>query len=146
MNTQISPSVAIIDAKLKELEQAQKHNTLKGNLNFGVVVNNYIKNNHLPSFLKKRKTLIQILWIETFFIPLFLLFTGGDITEKIAAQPVKAIAGIIALTLIGGLFFVHFPLRSLIAQANEAQHEVKKMILEDIKNQIQELEKNQVYE
>jgi hypothetical protein len=87
-----------------------------------------------------------MLWVESLFIPFFLMFIRGDITDKIATEPLKTIFGMVVLSVIGGLFFVHFPLRALITQANTAQKEVKKMMLEDIKQQVQELQNNKVYE
>ncbi len=125
--------IRIIDDKIKKIEEAQIKNTLIGSLNFGVHVNDYVHSAHLQTVLKKRKKLIIFLWLETFSIALMMIIILAGIFEKFENNLWKAIVAIIMLSLLTGLIFIYFPLRHLIAETNSVQAEVKKMILEDIK-------------
>lgn len=51
----------------------------------------------------------------------------------------KGILLFIVETILMGFVFVYFPLQGLIVYANDVQKEVKKIILEDLKNKINKL-------
>ncbi len=130
----------LIDEKLAQIEEAEKKNALKGNLNFGLHLHLYRQSPYLPAFEKKRKRLHNFLWLETFLIPFVLVGISSDLWEKFFDSPFIVVTGVFVLSAISGLFFVYLPLHALIANANSAQKEVKKMMLHDLRQKVEALD------
>jgi Na+/melibiose symporter-like transporter len=80
------------------------------------------------------------IWLETFFISFMLVGIQSNMFDKIAENPFKAIAGLLVVSAMSGLFIVYFPLRTLVASANSTQKEVKKLMLHDLRTKVQALE------
>ena len=128
--------IRIIDDKLKKIEEANIKNISKGSLNFGVHLDDYKNSPQLQAILKKRKRLITLLWVESFLIPATVIIISSDAFE---GSLIKGIMLLLVGSLFAGLIFVYFPLHSLISYSNDMQKDVKKMMLEDLKNKIEEL-------
>jgi hypothetical protein len=128
--------IRIIDDKLKKIEEANTKNILKGSLNVGVHLDDYKDSTQLQTILKKRKRLNTLLWVETFSIPALVIITFSDVLD---GSFIKGILLLLAGSLFAGLIFVYLPLHGLISFSNDMQKDVKKMMLEDLKNKIQEL-------
>lgn len=130
----------LIDEKLQQIEEAETKNRFTGNLNFGLHLHLYRQSPYLKEFEKKRKMLRDFIWIETFTIAFMLVGLNSDLFDKITENPFKAIVGMLVVSAVSGLFFVYFPLRFLIANANSTQKEVKKMMLHDLHQKIEALD------
>jgi len=130
----------LINEKLAQVEEAEKKNALTGNLNFGLHLHLYRQSPYLKDFEKKRQLLHRFILLETFFIPLMVIGIDSNTFDKIAESPFTAILGIIAIAAVAGFFFVYFPLRMLIAFSNSTQKEVKKMMLHDLRQQVETLD------
>lgn len=125
---------------MQQIEETETKNVLYGNLNFGLHLHLYRQSPHLKDFEKKRKQLRTFIWLETFFISFMLIGLNSDLFDKIAENPFKAIAGLLILSAVSGLFFVYFPLRSLVASAKSTQKEVKKLMLHDLRQKVEVME------
>lgn len=130
----------LIDEKLAQIEEAETKNRLAGNLNFGVHLHLYQQSPYLKGFEKKRKQLRTFIWMETFFIAFLLVGLNSSLFDKIAENPFKAIVGLLVSSAVSGLFFVYWPLRSLVAYTNSTQKEVKKLMLHDLRQKVESLE------
>jgi hypothetical protein len=134
----------LIDEKLAQIEEAETKNLLNGNLNFGLHVHLYRQSPYMKDFEKKRKQLRAFIWVDTFIIAFMLVGINSDLFDKISQNPFKAIVGIIVLSVVSGLLFVYYPLRSLVATANSTQKEVKKLMLYDLRQKVEALEANEM--
>lgn len=130
----------LIDEKLAQIEEAEKKNALKGNLNFGLHLHLYRQSPYLAEFEKKRKRLVNFLWFETFLIPLMLVGISSDLWEKFFDNPILVIVGVLVLSAVSGLFFIYLPLHALIANANSVQKEVKRLMLHDLRQKVEALD------
>jgi hypothetical protein len=129
----------IIDEKLRQLEEADKKNTSRGNFNFGIHLNVYENAPRLPIVLKKKKRLKKMLWVQTFFVSFFMVGIYTDFLGKMDEHFLKALVSLVLMGAMGGLIFVYFPMRTMVVETNDLQAEVKKMILEDVKQQVEAL-------
>lgn len=130
----------LIDEKLAQIEEAEKKNAVKGNLNFGLHLHLYRQSPYLADFEKKRKRLRNFLWFETFFIPLMLVGISSDLWDKFFDSPFIVVAGVLVISAVSGLLFVYFPLYALIANANSVQKDVKKLMLHDLRQKVEALD------
>lgn len=130
----------LIDEKLQQIEEAEKKNLLNGNLNFGVHMNVYKDSPIMPQFLKKRKVLLRLLLLECFLLPLFIKMSPSSTWDQLEANTLKTVVMILGTTVFNGLILFYFFLPSLVAQTNNTQKEVKKMILQDLRQKVEALE------
>ncbi len=128
--------IKIINEKIQQVEEANTKNILSGNLNIGVHLNLYKGSPYILPLLKKKKRLTTLLWVESFLIPATIIIISSDVFE---GSVIKGIMLLLVGSLIAGLIFVYFPLYGLISYSNDMQKDVKKMMLEDLKNKIEGL-------
>ena len=124
-----------------QVEEAEKANLWKEKLNFGVHLNVYKDSPYMPSFLKKRKTISRLILFEAFAIPI-LVHTFGS-SEWSEESIWKTIIKILLSALVVGGIFIYTILRSLVNDTNSVQNDVKKMMLHDLRQQIEALETNE---
>lgn len=127
----------LIDEKLKQLEEAEKASIWDGKLNFGVHLNVYKDSPYMPAFLKKRKGLNRLILVTAFLIPVLVLSFSYDWLEE---SFWKTIIKILLNALFIGGIFIYSILRSLVRDANNAQLEVKRLMLHDLRQQVEALE------
>jgi len=128
--------IQMIDEKMKQMEEASSKNILTGNLNFGLHLNLYKESPFREALLKKKRNLNILLLVQTFTITAVMIIIFSNVFE---GSFLKGITLFIVETILTGFIFVYYPLQGLIVYANDVQKEVKKIILEDLKNKINKL-------
>ena len=127
----------LIDEKLQQIEEAEKANFWNGKISYGVHQNVYKDSPYMPRFLKKRKGLNRAILIQAFLIPVMVLSFSYDWLEESLWKTIIKI--LLNALFIGGIFIYSF-LRSMVQHANNAQLEVKRLMLHDLRQKVAAME------
>ncbi len=130
----------LIDDKLAQLEAAEKATKWSGKLSYGVHLDVYRQSPFWAAFLKKRKSVHQQIWFAAFAIPLIIYLWSSHFYEQLEQNIWKALVMLLVNTLFFGLIFIYGTLRSVARTTNSAQNEVKKMMLTDLRQKIEQME------
>lgn len=130
----------LIDEKLKQLEEAEKASLWKSKLSFGVHLNVYKDSPYMPAFLKKRKGLNRRLLIGALVIPVIVLLFSMSYGSWPEESLLKTVVKLVLNALFTGGILIYGMLHSIVQGANDAQQDVKKMMLRDLRQKVEALE------
>lgn len=130
----------LIDEKLAQVEEAEKASMWKGKLNFGVHLNVYKDSPYMPAFLKKRKGLNRRLLIGALVIPVIVLLFSMSYGSWPEESLLKTVVKLLLNALFTGGILIYGMLHSIVQGVNDAQQDVKKMMLRDLRQKVEALE------
>lgn len=132
-----------IHQRLAELDEQKdmREFSLKGKLSFGVDATTYGKLPAWNDLVKRKKLLVEMVWLDAFFLSLIIVSAVGDATERFAQNWLKAIVGLLAMSAVVMLFYVIGSFYSLFYHFRQTEREVRKLIYQDILSQLKKEEK-----
>jgi hypothetical protein len=133
---------AYIESQLAELQSQQeiKNMSYKGKISFGMQAKKF---SHLPAWnelVKKKNSLSKLIWINAFFISVFLIAIAGDFWQKFEMNWLKALTSLLLLSAMVTVLYVFSFLFSLFVKFRETDLEVRKLIYQDLIFQIENKE------
>ena len=114
----------------KERDMAEVAN--KGRLSFGLNSKDY---KDLPSWqnlLRSKKSLVRVFWTSCFLISFIIVGIASNVVDGISVNWIKAIVTWISTSLFATLVYVFGFYFSLFYRVRKTEHEVRKLIYEDI--------------
>lgn len=131
-----------VQEKITELDKNidEREFALKGRLSFGMNKSHY---GVLPSwqkFVKSKKRLLKIIWIETFSTILFISTFFFGIWDQSDQSWLRTIVVILGITLVLGGFFVAISFFTVANEVNRVQKNARRLIYEDFLYQISKKE------
>ena len=130
----------LIDEKLAQLQEAEKRNKWNERLSFGVHLQAYRQSPFMEAFLKKRKQLQREILLTSFGIPMMFYLLDSKFYDQLQENFLKAAVFLLVNTIFWGLVLRFAFIRAVALHTNNAQHEVKKMMLTDLRQKIEQLE------
>lgn len=133
-----------IEEKLADLNREKDMTEVvhKGRLSFGLSEKDY---KHLPSWkelVRSKKKLIRVFWSGCFLISFAVVGLASNVADRLTHNWIEAVMVWIATSLFAMMLYVMAFNFSLFYQARKTEHEVRKLIYEDILNKM-EKEKSQ---
>ena len=130
----------LIDDKLAQLNEAEKATKWDDKLRYGVHLNLYRQSPFMEAFLKKRKNVQRQILFATFAIPILVFLWDSGFYEQWEQNPWKVVVMLLVNTLFSGLIIIYGLMRSVARTTNSAQSEVKKMMLFDLRQKVEQME------
>ena len=129
-----------IEQRLDDLDKEKDamHMIWKGKLSFGLDEKEFGHLKAWKNLIKRKKSLVKWLWFDAFFLSLFIIGITTDIIEKFAENWLKALFGLILLSLLVMLFFVISAYFNLFVKFRDTEREVRKLIYQDMLVRLQE--------
>jgi len=129
----IRQRLAALDKKedLKEI-------SIQGKLSFGIDSASYC---HLPAWkdlLIKKKKLVRWIWIDALCLALFVVLMTTENWKVFSEDWVKAILGILGLSIVVMVFFIITAYYSLFFRFRQVEREVRKLIYQDLLKRLEE--------
>ena len=126
--------------KIAEIDQQKdiREIMFKGRLSFGMDAQTY---SHLPAWndlVQRKKRLVRWLWADAFFLSLFIVSASTDVWDKFGQNWLKALAGLLLLSLVIMLFFVIITLYNVFVQFRQVDRQARKLIYQDILYRLQQ--------
>ena len=137
-----------IEQKLADLDNQKDMNDVirKGKFSFGMDAITY---GHLPAWktlLQQKKKLVRWIWIDAFAASLLVVSIATDIWEKFATGWIKALAGLLLLSLIIMFVLVVTTCFNLFLRFRQTDSIVRKLIYQDLLYQLKTDAEKQVSE
>ena len=137
-----------IEQKLADLDNQKDMNDVisKGKFSFGMDAATY---GHLPAWktlLQQKKKLVRWIWIDAFAASLLVVSIATDIWEKFATGWIKALAGLLLLSLIIMFVLVVTTCFNLFLRFRQTDSIVRKLIYQDLLYQLKTDAEKQVSE
>ena len=123
-----------VQLKLEELEQ--KKDMQHGQLSFGMSSKKF---GHLPAWkdiVRRKKKMITAIWVNAFLVSLMVIGMTSEVWDKFEENWIKAIVGWIILSAFSMLFYVIWSYYSMFIQFRKTEREVRKLIYQDILQQL----------
>lgn len=111
---------------------------LKGKLSFGIDSTSY---GHLPAWkdlLIKKKKLVRWIWFDALCLSIFVVLMTTDSWKIFSEDWMKALIGILGLSIVVMVFFVITAYYSLFFRFREVEREVRKLIYQDLLKRLEE--------
>ena len=129
-----------IEQRLNDLNNQKDARDMiwKRKISFGFDSKEYEHLDAWQSLVKKKKNLVKWIWIDSFFLSLFIAGITSDFFEKFDQNWLKALVGLILMSLVIMLFFVFSAYFNLFIKFRNVKREVRKIIYQDILNRLKE--------
>ncbi|MGZ3852926.1 MAG: hypothetical protein ACXVBJ_02675 [Flavisolibacter sp.] len=130
-----------IEEKLSDLKREKDLTEVvhKGRLSFGLNEREY---KHLPSWqnlVNNKKKLVRVFWSGCFLMSFTIVGIASNLPERLSGNWIEAIMIWIATSLSAMLLYVVLSYYSLFFHVRKTEHEVRKLIYEDILAKIKDL-------
>lgn len=128
-----------VNQKLSDLnkEKDMMEVTGKGKLSFGIHSKEF---SHLPSWnilVKNKKKLVSLFWSGGFILSFLIVGATGNIWDKLEQNWLKAIVNWVLTSAFIMFFYVLWFYFSLFVQIRQTERQIRKLIYEDILDQLQ---------
>jgi hypothetical protein len=125
--------------KLRELDkQVDMQDAIwKGRISFGMDARKYA---HLPAWnelVRKKKRLIRWTWICAYVLSLILVFYSEDVMHNFSVNWLKTIVTWLVVSAVVMLFYVIQYNYTIFLQVRDTENEARKLIYQDILDQIE---------
>jgi hypothetical protein len=134
---------AYINKRLAELDKQKDMQEIikKGSFSFGVEAETYGKLPAWKDLIKRKKQMVKTIWASAFFVSLMIVFTMGDYYDKFEQNWLKALLTLVTVSALAMLIYVINSFYNLFYHFRQTEREVRKLIYQDILQQLKKEEK-----
>jgi hypothetical protein len=109
-----------------------------GRFTFGLIKQQYEGLPSWESFVKARKRLVRLIWLEAFFTMLMAALFFTDALDKFGQNWVKALATLLGVTVVMTLFYSLSMFFSIAFEVNRVNKHVRRLLYEDLLRKMEE--------
>jgi hypothetical protein len=103
-----------------------------GRFSFGLIKQQYEGLPSWGSFVKAKKRLVRLIWVEAFFTMLMAAVFLTDVWDKLEQNWIKALATLLGVTVVMTLFYSVAIFFSIAFEVNKVNKHVRRLIYEDL--------------
>lgn len=129
-----------IQQQISELDKNrdEQEYVRSGRFSFGLIKQQYEGLPSWESFVKAKKRLVRLIWLEAFFTMLMAAIFFTDAWDKFEQNWVKALVTLLAVTVLTTLFYSVSMFFSIAFEVNRVNKQVRRLIYEDLLRKMEE--------